>query len=94
MRIDQAPLFRALHALAIDNGGGWAGFALSQPAAFNIKRVVDAIERAIVGPAAEIIVHRAARGGKSFGSAAHWQPVLVRSAKAGTGCAGADGAKR
>src|ERR1700712_2116645 len=55
------PFFRALDALAVNDGRGWAGFAVSQLAAFNIKRVVDAIERAVVGPAAEVVVHRAAR---------------------------------
>src|ERR1700712_1912196 len=55
------PFFRALDALAVNDGSGWAGFAVSQLAALNIKRVVDAIERAVVGPAAEIVVHRAAR---------------------------------
>jgi hypothetical protein len=60
------PLFAAqvsaIHALAVDDGDGWAGVAVSRCPTFNIQRLVDAIECAVVRPAA-------CRGGKSSGSA-------------------------
>jgi len=55
------PVFRALHALAVDDRGRRAGLAASQFSALYIERVVDAIESAIGLPAQEVIVHRAAR---------------------------------
>src|SRR6185436_5041102 len=36
----------------------------------------NAFERAVVAPQVEIVVHRAAGGGRSFGIARHWHPVL------------------
>ena len=38
-----------------------------------LKRVADTIERAVVFPAAQTIIQRAARR-QSFATAAHWQP--------------------
>jgi hypothetical protein len=62
MRIDRNPaLFRAFHALAIDDGGGRTGFSFRQVPALSIERVVETIERAVVRPAAEIAVDRAPR---------------------------------
>ena len=62
MRIDPRPrFFRALDALAIDDGGSGTGFAFALLAALHIKRVMDAIECAVVAPQVEIIVHRATR---------------------------------
>src|SRR5271154_2593601 len=53
--------FGAFYALAVDDGGGRAGVAFALLATLDIKRVVDAIERAVVTPQVEIIVHRAPR---------------------------------
>ena len=47
--------------LAINNGNGGAGFALALLSARHIKRMMDAIQRAIVSPQVEIIEQRAAR---------------------------------
>ena len=44
------PLFRALDALAVDDRGGRARLARGGLAALRIKRVVDAIERAVPAP--------------------------------------------
>src|SRR3974390_3380171 len=53
--------FRALDALAVDDGGGRAGFAGGGFATLHVERVVDAIERAVPTPQIEIIVDRRAR---------------------------------
>src|SRR4029077_357939 len=55
------PFFSAFHALAIDDGGGGAGLSSALLPTFHIKRVVDAIQRAVVAPQVEIIKKRAAR---------------------------------
>ena len=57
----RAPFFGALHALTIDDGGGGTRFSFRLVAAFNVKRVMNAIQYAIALPPNEIIVHRAAR---------------------------------
>ncbi len=57
----QAPLFRALDALAVDDGGGGARFARGRPATAQVKRVVDTIERTVPAPQIEIIVDCRAR---------------------------------
>ena len=55
------PFFRALDALAVDDRGGRARLARGGLAALRIKRVVDAIERAVPAPQVEIILQRRAR---------------------------------
>ena len=57
----QAPFFGALHASTIDDGGGGARFSFRLVVAFNVKRVMNAIQHAIALPPNEIVVHRAAR---------------------------------
>ena len=57
----QAPLFRALDALAVDDGGGRARFAGGLLATARVKRLMDAVERAVPAPQIEIIVDRRAR---------------------------------
>src|SRR5580700_2191133 len=57
----QAPLFRAFHALAVDDGGGRTGFPLRLFATPVIKRVVDPPQRAVIGPQIEVAVDRAFR---------------------------------
>ena len=47
--------------MAVDDGGRRAGLAPGLLAALDIERVVDAPQRAIPIPAAEVVVHRAAR---------------------------------
>src|SRR3954464_2829681 len=54
------PLFRALDALTVDDRGGRAGLSLGQLPPPDVKRVMDAIQRAVGVPAAEVVVHRAA----------------------------------
>jgi len=62
VRIDRNPaFFRAFHALAVDDGGGRAGFPFGQFPTLDVELVVDAIERAVVVPAAEIVIRGAAR---------------------------------
>src|SRR5262245_35005725 len=58
------PFFSALHALAIDDGGGRAGFSFALLPTRHIKRVMDAIQRAVVAPQVEI-VEKCAAGRKS-----------------------------
>src|SRR5262249_5111207 len=55
------PFFSALHALAIDDGGGRAGFSFALLPTRHIKRVMDAIQRAVVAPQVEIVEKCAAR---------------------------------
>src|SRR5581483_6132498 len=56
-----APFFRALDALAVDDCRRRAGLAASVLTAEDVQRMVDAVERPIIVPAAEIVVHRAPR---------------------------------
>src|ERR1700676_1597147 len=55
----QAPFFCALHALAVDDGGGGTGLAFALLAALHIQGVMDAIERAVVAPQIKIVEKRA-----------------------------------
>src|SRR5215510_7004086 len=55
------PFFSALHALAIDDGGGRAGFSFPLLPTRHIKHVMDAIQRAVVAPQVEIVEKCAAR---------------------------------
>src|SRR5580692_7859051 len=57
----QAPLFRRSSRFDIDDGGGGARFSFRLVAAFDVKRVMNAIQHAIALPPNEIVVHRAAR---------------------------------
>ena len=59
MRIDAGPLFRALHALAVDDGGGRTGFPFALLAALHVERVMHAIERAVLTPQIKIVEKRA-----------------------------------
>src|SRR5271169_5806078 len=62
MRIDAAPpFFGALHALAIDDGGGGARFSFRLLAAFDIEHVMNEIQHAIALPPDEVVVDRAVR---------------------------------
>src|ERR1700682_5094838 len=56
-----APFFRAFHALAVDDGGGRTGFPLRTFATLLIKRVVDSLQCAVIGPQIEVAVDRAFR---------------------------------
>src|SRR5271165_6952514 len=53
--------FRASHALAVDDGGGWAGLAFGLRATLFIERVMDAIQHAINAPIAKVSINGAAR---------------------------------
>src|SRR5712671_6015254 len=62
MRIDASPpFFGAFHALAIDNGGGGAGFSFRLFAAYDVERVMNAIQHTIALPPNEVVVDRAVR---------------------------------
>ena len=54
--------FGAFHALAIDDGGSRTGFPLRLFTTLVIKRVVDALQCAVIGPQIKIVVDRAFRG--------------------------------
>src|SRR5712691_5138113 len=56
-----APFFGALDALTIDDASGGASFSLRLLAAFDIERVMNAIQHAVALPPNEVIVVRAAR---------------------------------
>ena len=71
----RSPFFGAFHALAVDDAGGGARFARRFFPALDVERMMNAIERAVPAPQAEVIVHGAS-GGRSLGNARHWQPVL------------------
>src|SRR5260370_22861669 len=73
-RLPHSIFFRALDALTVDDGGARAGFSVGQLTTLYIERVMDAIERAVPRPQVKIVV--VLRGGRSFGIARHWQPVL------------------
>ena len=61
MSIDAGPLFRAFHALAIDDAGSGTSLGFVLLAAFDVERVMDFLQRAVVAPAGEVLMHRAAR---------------------------------
>src|SRR6201984_1020945 len=56
-----APLFGALHALAIDDAGGGTGFSLRSLSALDVERMMNTIEHAVALPPNEVVVDRAAR---------------------------------
>src|ERR1019366_9021739 len=56
-----APLFRAFHALAVDDGGGRTGFPLRPFATLLIERVVATFQCAVICPQIEVVVDRAFR---------------------------------
>jgi hypothetical protein len=68
------PFGRALDALAVDDGRGRAGLAIGLFTARHVKRVVQPIERAVMLPAAERVIHRAT-----------WRQVLGDGAPLATG---------
>lgn len=55
------PFFGALHALAVDDGGGGRGFALGVLATFDVERVMNAVEDAAPAPIAKVAIHCAFR---------------------------------
>lgn len=57
----QVPPFRALHALGVDNRGCRAGLAPGLLPAQNVESMVNAIERPVLVPAPQVVVHRAPR---------------------------------
>jgi hypothetical protein len=57
----RAPFFGALHTLTIDDACGGAGFPFRLLAAFDIERVMNAIQHAVAVPPNEVVVDRAAR---------------------------------
>src|ERR1700677_4103183 len=57
-----APLFRAFHALAVDDGGGRTGLPLLSFATLLIKRAVNSFQRAVICPQIEVAIDRASRG--------------------------------
>lgn len=73
--MDPLPLFRALDALTIDDGGGRAGLPLGLLSTLHIKCVVNILQCAVVGPQVEIVVDRAL-GRKVLG---HRAPLAPRA---------------
>ena len=57
----EPPIFRAPDALAVDDGRSRAGVASRLLAAGDIGRVVQLVQRAVMLPALEVAVDRAAR---------------------------------
>jgi hypothetical protein len=70
----QAPFFSALHALTVDDGGGGTGFAFRPFAAFDVERVMNAIQHAVALPPDEVVIHRAV-----------WRKILRKIAPLTTG---------
>lgn len=56
-----SPPFRGFHALAVDDGEGWAGFLADQFAGLFIESVVQAAQRPIAVPTDEVVVNGRAR---------------------------------
>ena len=53
------PFFSAFHTLTVDDAGRGAGFARGFLAALEVERMMDAIQRAVPVPQAEVIMHGA-----------------------------------
>src|SRR5208282_2631993 len=66
--------FGALHTLTVDDGGGGTGFAFRPFAAFDIERVMNAIQHAVALPPDEVVIHRAV-----------WRKILRKIAPLTTG---------
>ena len=67
VRINLRPPFSALLTrLAINDARRGAGFTFEVRAAFEVQHVMDAIQRTVIPPVAEITIHRAF-GGRSLG---------------------------
>ena len=54
-----SPFFSAFHTLTVDDAGRGAGFARGFLAALEVERMMDAIQRAVPVPQAEVIMHGA-----------------------------------
>ena len=78
--VDASPPFSALFTLCVDDAGRGAGFARGFLAALEVERMMDAIQRAVPVPQAEVIMHGAS-GRQILGQARHWQPVLRSSVR-------------
>src|ERR1700682_5468087 len=61
-----APFFSAFDALTINDARRGASFTFEFLAAFEVQHVMDAIQRTVIPPVAEITIHRAF-GGQVFG---------------------------
>src|SRR4030088_3061292 len=57
-----APFFCAFHALAVDDGGGRAGFPLGLFSTLLIERLMNSFQCTVIGPQIEVVVDRAFRG--------------------------------
>src|SRR5512144_2084389 len=57
----RSPLFCVLHTLAVDDAGGGTGLPFRLLAAFDVERVGNALQRAVVAPQTKVVIHRAAR---------------------------------
>ena len=68
--------FRALDALAVDDGRGRAGLPVGLLAAADVKRVVQPVERAVVAPSGRNSGSPCCAAEGLSGCARHWQPVL------------------
>jgi hypothetical protein len=55
------PFFAALDALAVDDGGRWAGLSGDLLAALHVKRMMDALQRTVPLPQLQIVMQGAAR---------------------------------
>ncbi len=55
----QAPLFGAFHALAVDDAGCGTGFAPPFFTTLDVQLMIDAVQRAVPVPEAEVIMHGA-----------------------------------
>ena len=55
----EPPFFSAFHTLTVDDAGRGAGFARGFLAALEVERMMDAIQRAVPVPQAEVIMHGA-----------------------------------
>src|ERR1700722_13870911 len=54
------PFFRAFHALAVDDAGSGTGLPLGLFAAFLVEFIMQIVQRAVIRPALEIAIDRAA----------------------------------
>src|ERR1700687_2572293 len=55
------PFFSAFYTLAVDDACRRAGLSLDRLSALDVERMMNTIQRPIVMPQAEVVVHRTAR---------------------------------
>src|SRR5208282_4930188 len=84
-----ATFFSTLHTLAVNDTGSWTGLSFELLAALHVERMMYCVQRAVIVPATQVVVHRAPRrqvlrdipplaaGAEHIHDAVHQRPFFV-----------------